>query len=414
MKLVGIISYQGTKDNGHYTAITKKEDKWTLYNDAITTQITMKHIHQTQAYIQMYRKIEQRTGTGKPAPTDILKNLESQSRAKVNLNPRPEAQQKREPPAPQPELLTKTPPGQYLPRRERRDGGANPVHGVGSPTENKRRLDTLSSTHKYIPLVLETKNVEDGGGTTGRSGESVSSTRRVDERERLFLQEEKSDQFLGVPINLLQSISVFFQLSQGRIEEHTGLLSEMSGTPITMGMTCKWLDLEPQIKEIHYDSRTKNLIEGLTEDPEDNPDGFVPIIELHNARLKKAHLLHEATSAIIQQKWVEGTDLEDTRKFLQSWSPEPYRNKPMPKGMIQALLGIAPNSREWAPTDLSNCIFRNAEATDSIDELVRSLKSLDTTEGPTSQDPTKITTEEGYELVRIFPRMRSLHDTRRD
>jgi len=217
-----------------------------------------------------------------------------------------------------------------------------------------------------------------------------------------------------LPINLLQSISVFFQLSQGRIEEHTGLLSEMSGTPITMGMTCKWLDLEPQIKEIHYDSRTKNLIEGLTEDPEDNPDGFVPIIELHNARLKKAHLLHEATSAIIQQKWVEGTDLEDTTKFLQSWSPEPYRNKPMPKGMIQALLGIAPNSREWAPTDLSNCIFRNAEATDSIDELVRSLKSLDTTEGPTSQDPTKITTEEGYELVRIFPRMRSLHDTRRD
>jgi len=78
-----------------------------------------------------------------------------------------------------------------------------------------------------------------------------------------------------------------------------------------MEMTCTWLDLEPQMKEIPNDSRTKNLIEGLTEDPEDNPDGFIPIIELHNAHLKKAHLLHEATSAIIQQKWVEGTDLED-------------------------------------------------------------------------------------------------------
>jgi len=119
---------------------------------------------------------------GKPAPTDIPKKLESQSRAKGNLNPRPEAQQKREPPAPQPELLTKTPPGQNLPRQGRRDGGDNPVHGGGSSTENQRGLDTLSSTRDYIPLVLETKNVEDGGGTTGGSGESVTSTRREDEK----------------------------------------------------------------------------------------------------------------------------------------------------------------------------------------------------------------------------------------
>ena len=47
MKLIGIISHLGTKDNGHYTAMTNREDKWTLYNDAITTQTTTKHIHQT-------------------------------------------------------------------------------------------------------------------------------------------------------------------------------------------------------------------------------------------------------------------------------------------------------------------------------------------------------------------------------
>ena len=121
-------------------------------------------------------------------------------------------------------------------------------------------------------------------------------------------------------VNPQESLSTYSSpslSSQGRIEELTGLLSEMSGTPITMEMTCKWLDLEPQIKEIHYDSRTKNLIEGLTEDPEDNPDGFVPIIELHNACLKKAPLLHYSTSDVIQQKWVEGTDLEDKGRFLQ-------------------------------------------------------------------------------------------------
>jgi len=51
-------------------------------------------------------------------------------------------------------------------------------------------------------------------------------------------------------------------------------------------MTCKWLDLEPQMQEIPYDPRTKNLFDDLTKDPEDNLDGLISIIELHNARLK--------------------------------------------------------------------------------------------------------------------------------
>ena len=104
------------------------------------------------------------------------------------------------------------------------------------------------------------------------------------------------------------------------------------------------------------------------EDPEDDPREFIPIIEQHNARLVKAHLLLEATQDIIYQKWEEGTTLDDIGKFLQSWAPEPYRNKPMPKGMLQALLNIAPNSKSWTPIDLSNCISRNTEATDSMED----------------------------------------------
>ena len=134
MKLIGIISHQGTEDNGHYTAMTKGEDKWALYNDAITTQTTTKLIHQTQAYILMYKKTEQRTRMGKSAPIDIPKKLESQSRAKGNPNPKLETQQRRETPAPQPEVPIKTPPGQNLPRLGRKDGGANPIYREGPST----------------------------------------------------------------------------------------------------------------------------------------------------------------------------------------------------------------------------------------------------------------------------------------
>ena len=92
MKLLGIISHQGTKDNGHYTAMTRREDKWTLYNDAIATQTTTKHIYQTKAYILMYGRTEERIGMVKSAPIDIPEKLESQSGAKENPNPRLETQ----------------------------------------------------------------------------------------------------------------------------------------------------------------------------------------------------------------------------------------------------------------------------------------------------------------------------------
>jgi len=83
-----------------------------------------------------------------------------------------------------------------------------------------------------------------------------------------------------------------------------------------MEMTCIWLGLEPQRKEIPHDSQTKKLIDGLSEDPEDHPAGSIPIIERRNAHLKNAHLLYEATRYIIQQKWLEGTTHEDIGKFL--------------------------------------------------------------------------------------------------
>jgi len=94
MELIGIISHQGTKDNGHYIAMTKKEEEWTLYNDAITTQTTIQHIHQTQAYILMYRET--------------------------------------------PEATRRTPPGQNLPCSEKKDEGANSAQEVRSPTAQQR------------------------------------------------------------------------------------------------------------------------------------------------------------------------------------------------------------------------------------------------------------------------------------
>ena len=81
--------------------------------------------------------------------------------------------------------------------------------------------------------------------------------------------------------------------------------------------------------------------------------------------------------------------------------------------MVQALLLIAPNSQTWNPRDLSNCIIRNAEATDSIVDIVRALGKLGTSEDPTMPD-SRTTPLDGLDPKRTFPNMRTLHNIRKD
>ena len=68
MELIGITSHQGTEKHGHYVAITKRGNGWISHNDAITTQTTPTHLHQSQAYVLMYRKTKHSAGTETGAP----------------------------------------------------------------------------------------------------------------------------------------------------------------------------------------------------------------------------------------------------------------------------------------------------------------------------------------------------------
>jgi len=172
----------------------------------------------------MYRKTKQSSGNGESVPRDSPTKMSSQSRSKEKPNLRPKTQHREDIPALQPDLLIKTPPEQNLSRQGTIDEGANtnPTHKERPAIENHKVPDT----HHYIPPVLETKGEGEGGGATERGGESGPSAERADERTQSPLQEEKSDQPKDELINLLQSISVFFHLSQGRIEELTSLLAK--------------------------------------------------------------------------------------------------------------------------------------------------------------------------------------------
>jgi len=135
MELVRIISLHSTKDNGHYTAITKRGDEWTLFNNAIALQIPTLQVLQTQAYILMYRKTDPSVETMETEPKVGTQKQKSKLPAQGHLNPRPGKRQNKEIQVPQPDFLTQASHGQTSPRQERRDTGTYSEPIVETPRE---------------------------------------------------------------------------------------------------------------------------------------------------------------------------------------------------------------------------------------------------------------------------------------
>jgi len=150
--------------------------------------------------------------------------------------------------------LIKTPPGQNLPRAERRDREADSSQIERPPIEQQRGIKIPVNTHDYTSIAMETEGGGDGDGTRGGGDENTPPAKMEEGRERPSLQVENLDHPREETINLFQSISVFLHLSQGRIEELTSLLSELAGTPLTREMTCKWSELDPALAETPLDT----------------------------------------------------------------------------------------------------------------------------------------------------------------
>jgi hypothetical protein len=285
MELIGIISHQGTGKNGHYVAATKKGTEWILYDDAITTQLTLAQLHRLQAYVLIYRKTTPNTETGAIPEADtsqksteklVPANQDHKCRMKPLLPPDPSdklhMEQQQHP------AIRAAEPSPIAIERPRENPGTRDIPHTQidlRASDNQLTLETEGATE---PDVIDTPPTE-------QSEDFIDPT-----------QDRRGAGLGGNELkNLPQILSTFLHLSRGRIEDITSLLSELSGTPLTTEITTKWLGLEPQGTVNPQDPSNEKLLEGLMEDPEDDPREFIPIIEQHNARLVKAHLLMEAT-----------------------------------------------------------------------------------------------------------------------
>ena len=206
-----------------------------ITHDAKVTQATLTQLHQTQAYIMIYRKMDHNGVTGINGPRDPT--MAGQQFTAKKFKPSHKTVHSPEESQLHPDPLIKF-PEKNLPRQQGSNGWIipqpNPIYEEGPLKEN---LETLENplTNRLTPQVPETRGEGEKGGVVELDGSP--SSEKADHRQTA-LEEKGLGQSENKHTKLPQTISTFLNLSQGRIEELTSLLSELSCTPLTTEMTC--------------------------------------------------------------------------------------------------------------------------------------------------------------------------------
>jgi len=170
MELIGIITHQGTKEQGHYVTITKKGNKWISHNDAIVTQVTVTQLLQTQAYIMIYRKMDHDGGTGTNGPRNSI-TVQKSTTKKSKLLHKMEYRLDESSLLPGPRV---TYPEQNILCQQKSNEGdtpqPSPIFGGGLLKENLTILDTLL-TNRPNPQAPETRGEGEAGGAEEPGGD---------------------------------------------------------------------------------------------------------------------------------------------------------------------------------------------------------------------------------------------------
>jgi len=136
-------------------------------------------LHQTQAYIMIYRKMDHSEVTEIDAPRDST-IANKQSPAKKS-KPSHKTQHRNEESPLHPDPLTKI-PAKYIPRQEESDAGISPqpnsIHKEGPTKENLEIPETLLS-NRLTPQAPETRGKGEVGGAAELDGASVPPSEKA-------------------------------------------------------------------------------------------------------------------------------------------------------------------------------------------------------------------------------------------
>ena len=169
-------------------------------------------------------------------------------------------------------------------------------------------------------------------------------------------------------------IRQFHDLSEGNIESIGLLFSEMARQPLPPQVICKILGMNEEDVKAAFEAGkppTANLamLEDAvlkSVDPGDTLDMYEPVFKRHIERFKNSASIMQALRPSLKEFWskVDGSTAK-IEKFFADLAPEPQKGKPMPEGMINALLRIDAGVTRCEQEDFLGCFERNLDISDT-------------------------------------------------
>uniref|UniRef100_A0A7S0HVA2 Uncharacterized protein n=1 Tax=Hanusia phi TaxID=3032 RepID=A0A7S0HVA2_9CRYP len=169
----------------------------------------------------------------------------------------------------------------------------------------------------------------------------------------------------------------FYNLSEGHIEYINHLFSEMAGQMIPPPTVFELLGVDPKSFAGKVPIATKeqfvNAIHKSIDDS-DTVDQYKKVLNNQTTRLSHAKkVLGEIKDTVNSFHQKVGGDLAKIEGLFCSMAPEPNTGKPMPPGMVNALLRVSPEAKTCSAEELLACFERNLDPSDTSEELIKKI-----------------------------------------
>jgi hypothetical protein len=105
-------------------------------------------------------------------------------------------------------------------------------------------------------------------------------------------------------------------------------------------------------------------------DPGDTLDMYQPVFKRHVQRFENSSaVMGELKDPLTNFYQKVGGKTDKIEAFFVDLAPEPQKGKPMPEGMINALLRIDNGVTECKLEDFLSCFERNLDLEDTVDKI---------------------------------------------
>ena len=173
-------------------------------------------------------------------------------------------------------------------------------------------------------------------------------------------------------------MKTFFDLTKGAIEPIGILFSELAGEPMPPAVIMQVLTItEEQLKAAQAEQKapTASLAQfeeamKASVDEGDDINNYQVILKKHINRMQVAEkVITELKPKMTQFHEKIGGSLAKIEALFSDMAPEPQKGKPMPPGMINALLRVPKEATTCTPEDFIECFQRNLDASDTAEKI---------------------------------------------